>query len=239
MVDIHCHILPEVDDGAKDWPTALEMCRLAEADGIDHIVASPHANDEFQYDRDRHEERLQKLRESYTGSLSFTLGCDFHFSYDNIQDAIRHPERYRIGGGPYLLVEFSDFALPPRTGDHLATLMQAGLVPIVTHPERNPILQRNLSDLIDWVEQGVLVQITGNSLTGRWGSVAKRTAERLIAAQAVHVVATDAHGVKDRRPELSPARAEVAKLAGAEAADALFEHNPRAIVQGGSRTSTS
>jgi len=105
MVDIHCHILPEVDDGARSWEMASEMCRLAVADGVDHIVATPHANHEYDYNREDLEQRLERLRNIAGGKPLLTLGCDFHFSYENIQDALQQPGRYTIGATRYLLVD--------------------------------------------------------------------------------------------------------------------------------------
>ena len=104
MVDIHCHILPGIDDGPKSWEMTGEMCRIAAQDGITHIVATPHCNDEFNYDRNRYTEMLGQLYDAGDGKLTFSMGCDFHFSYDNIQDALAHPQRYTIGGSQYLLV---------------------------------------------------------------------------------------------------------------------------------------
>jgi protein-tyrosine phosphatase len=232
MVDIHCHILPEVDDGAKSWEIALEMCRMAAADGVQHIVATPHANHEYEYDRSQHEQKLDRLRYITGGLVTLTLGCDFHFSYENIQDALVHPERYCIGNTRYLLVEFSDFAISPTTGEFLQQLMAAGLTPIITHPERNPILQRTPQRVVDWASQGVLVQVTANSLTGRWGPPAKKSVQFLAKHSAIHVVASDAHDTKNRPPLLAAARDEMAKLAGKEAAEAMVQENPQAIVSG-------
>lgn len=232
MVDIHCHILPEVDDGAKTWDVAAAMCRMAKADGIAHVVASPHANHEFEYRREKHLETLERLRAITGGILQLSLGCDFHFSYENIQDALQHPERYCIGATRYLLVEFSDFSLSPATGEHLQHLMDAGMTPIITHPERNPILQRNPRVVLDWVDNGALVQVTANSLTGRWGATARKTAEWLVKERAVHVLATDAHDSRSRPPVLSAGRDEMAKLAGPAVAQAMVFDNPQAIVDG-------
>lgn len=232
MVDIHCHIIAGVDDGARDWETSIEMCRIAKADGIEHIVATPHANDEYAYDRDKHEESLARLREIVGGIIQLSLGCDFHFSYDNIQDALKYPRRYCIGNTPYLLVEFNDYAIPPGTAEILARLMEAGVRPIITHPERNPILQRNPRMVVDWVKIGALVQVTANSITGRWGTTAQKVSLFLMQNQAVHVLATDAHGTRDRRPQMSEARDQVAKALGQAYADSLVEQNPAAIVEG-------
>ncbi len=232
MVDIHCHILPETDDGARSWEIAAEMCRVARIDGIEHIVASPHANHEYEYNREKHEQTLDRLRTIAGGVLTFSLGCDFHFSYENIQDALKHPSRYCIGNTNYLLVEFSDYGLAPTTGEHLLQLMEAGMTPIITHPERNPILMRDPRPVVAWAAMGAVVQVTANSLTGRWGSVAKKTVQWLVKHRAVHVLATDAHDPKDRAPILSQGRKEMAKLVGESAAYAMVVDNPRAIVNG-------
>lgn len=232
MVDIHCHVLPGVDDGAKDWDVAVQMCQIAAKDGVDHIVATPHANDEFNYDREQHEQTLDRLRGVVAGTVQLSLGCDFHLSYENIQNVLQNPARYCIGNTPYLLVEFSDFALPPNTSEVFARFLNNGVIPIVTHPERNPILQRKPELVVQWSKEGALVQVTANSLTGRWGPVARKVIEFLAKKRAVHVLASDAHGTSSRSPILSEARDVMAKLVGKESARAMVEDNPRAIVSG-------
>src|SRR5262245_48404442 len=170
MVDIHCHILPGVDDGAKSWDIAIQMCKMAVNDGIEHIVATPHANSEFLYDRAALSSLLDQLSRHVAGNPKLSLGCDFHFSYENLVEALRNPSQFTIAGRQYLLIELSDFSVPPSVAQNLQRLMARGLIPIITHPERNPILQRNPKRVREWVEQGSLVQVTANSLTGRWGT---------------------------------------------------------------------
>jgi protein-tyrosine phosphatase len=230
MVDIHCHLLPEVDDGAKTWDIAVEMCRMAAQDGIEHIVATPHANSEFRYNREEHEQRLQRLRELAPGTVELSLGCDFHMSYENIQDALQHPGRYCIADSSYLLVEFSDFSIPPNVDDLLTGFLDRGITPVVTHPERNPIMQRHPEIVIGWARAGAVIQCTANSMTGRWGPSARKMIEHLVKNDAIHVLASDAHGLNSRPPVLSEARKAMAKLAGDEIAEALVNTNPRAIV---------
>ena len=232
MVDIHCHILPGIDDGSTSWETTAEMCRVAAEDGITHIAATPHCNDEFDYDRDRYTEMLAELADAAEGKLTFSLGCDFHFSYDNIQDALANPRRYTIGDSQYLLIEFSDYGLPPSVKDDLFSLSSCGMVPIITHPERNQILLRKPQLVLEMVEQGCLVQVTANAITGFWGSRSKKMAEWLLKREAVHVIASDAHDPERRKPVLSEARRAVVKLASEDVADALVTHNPAAIVEG-------
>ncbi len=140
MIDIHCHILPMVDDGAPSWDVAKQMCRIAYADGITHIVATPHANSQFQYDRQAHSARLAQLQIETESRLRFSLGCDFHLSFENLELLFANPGDFLIEGTRYLLIELNDFGLPPRF-DHLLFRMRTDLqvVPILTHPERNPL----------------------------------------------------------------------------------------------------
>jgi protein-tyrosine phosphatase len=232
MVDIHCHILPGIDDGPESWEMTAEMCHIAAQDGITHIVATPHCNDDFLYDRDRYEELLGELYDTAEARLGFSIGCDFHFSHENICDALAHPRRYTIGESQYLLVEFSDLNIPPGAKQDLLSLSGSGIVPIITHPERNDVLLRKPELVIEMVEQGCLVQVTANAVTGFWGNRSQKMAKWLLMREAVHVVASDAHDPRYRKPVLSEARAAIAGLAGDEVADALVTHNPAAIVDG-------
>src|SRR6267154_511333 len=169
VIDIHCHILPEVDDGPKSWDVAVEMCRMAAADGITHMVATPHANDRFAYDRDYLKVILGQLQARVGESPQLSLGCDFHLSYDNLERVLAQPHTYTIGDTNYLLIELSNFSVPIQIADCFIRLGDRGLTPILTHPERNPILQQTPQRILEWAEQGCLVQITASALTGFWG----------------------------------------------------------------------
>ncbi len=232
MVDIHSHILPDIDDGARTWEMAIHMCHIAAEDGIEHMVATPHADNEYSYDRQYSSSLLHELGERIDRRIGLSLGCDFHFSYENLQELSLRPENYTIGRTPYLLVELSDFAVPPGISAKLAELMDWGLRPILTHPERNPLLQRTPERVLRWVAGGCIVQVTASALTGRWGKRAQQVAEWLLRKDAVHVLATDAHSVDGRPPILSAGRDAAAKIAGPDVADALVNANPRAIITG-------
>ena len=231
MVDIHCHLLPGVDDGAKSWEMTLQMCEKSAADGVTHIVATPHCNHRYGYDRAAFELLLDELRWRFP-RLEFSLGCDFHLSYENIEDARKHPERYTIGSTSYLLVEFSDFGMPGQMTGVLTELADRGLRPIITHPERNPMLQRRLHLLEHWISFGCLIQVTANSLTGFWGPEAKRAAEKMLKEKRVHIIASDAHDPIRRSPVLSEGRKAAAKIVGEDQANTLVLLNPGAIVKG-------
>jgi len=232
MVDIHCHILPGVDDGPRSWKVAIQMGKMASEDGIEHIVASPHANRRFPYDRAALATLIEELRRQMGGRPELSLGCDFHLSYENYLALLDNPSRFTIGNTPYLLVELDDYSLPASLSDNLEELILKGLVPIITHPERNPLLREDLSRVLKWVELGCLVQVTADSLTGRWGPLARSAVEWLIKHKAIHVIATDAHGVSSRPPILSKAWRELVALSDEFLARALAIENPLAIVRG-------
>lgn len=232
MIDIHCHILPEVDDGAKSWDIALAMFRMAHADGIEHIVATPHAHERWPYDRERMQLLLDEFRHRAGAGPTLTLGCDFQFSYDNLQALERNPQEFLIQNTHYLLVEFSNYSVPPQVDDTLLHLGELGITPIITHPERNPILQQNLRRVLRWAEMGCAVQVTASALLGSWGENSRQAAETLLDRNAVHVLASDGHDLSRRKPILSEGRVALAELRDEETAKALTDDNPRAIVAG-------
>jgi len=232
MIDIHCHILADVDDGPKSWDISEEMCRMAAADGIEHIVATPHANHRYAYDRELLTGVLQSLQQRIGDVPRLSLGCDFHLSYENLQDAMVRPEHYVIASSRYLLVELSNYSIPAQIEASFAQLGDKGIIAVITHPERNPILQQTPQRVLKWVEMGCVVQVTASALTGAWGERVWRTAEWLLQREAVHVLATDAHDTKHRIPVLSAGRKEAELISGAEVARSLVDDNPRAIVSG-------
>ena len=232
VFDIHSHILPEVDDGPKSWEIAIEMCRMAAADGITHMVATPHANDRYTYDRAYLQEILGQLQAKVGESPQLLLGCDFHLSYENLEKAIDRPHDYTIGDTNYLLVELSNFSVPIQVGECFTRLGDRGLTPILTHPERNPILQQSPQRVLEWAEQGCLVQVTASALTGLWGERPEIIARWLLDRSAVHFLSTDAHDARRRVPILSHGRDVAVKVVGAEYARALVEDNPGAVIAG-------
>lgn len=230
MFDIHSHILPEVDDGSKSWDMSVAMCRMAAADGITHQVATPHANDRYHYDREYLQGLVTHLQGLIGDTLTLSLGCDFHLSYDNLQDVLANPARYAIGSTQYMLVELSNYSVPPQTTDCFMQLGDRGITPVITHPERNPILRENLQRVVEWAEQGCIIQVTGSALTGFWGERSAKAARWLLEHDAVHVLATDAHDTEKRIPILSTSREAAAEICGQEIAEALVGSNPQAIL---------
>lgn len=231
MIDIHHHLLFGTDDGPRDLESAVAQAEAAAADGITHIVCTPHANDVWAFDPVRNREKLAAIRERVDPKLTLGLGCDFHLSYDNIQEALASPTKFTINQGSYLLVEFAEHVVPENIEAIFYEFALRGIRPIITHPERTSVLTRSHQRLEGWLRSDCLVQITAGSLVGNFGSAAQSSAWELLQKGWVHFIATDAHNLDRRPPCLRVAYQAVAKKFGEATAERLCVENPRAAFE--------
>ena len=235
MIDVHHHLLPGLDDGSPDLGTSVSMSQMAADDGITHIVCTPHASGRYTFNPEIVAAKLAELRAALASeSIALTLGagCDFHLSYDNIQDALIHPTKYTVNGKNYLMVELPDFGISPSLSETFYELQLAGITSVLTHPERNPTLQKNPERLAEWMRNGMLTQVTTSSVLGRMGKEAERMAHKLLANRWVHFLATDAHNLTSRPPKMREAFDAVAKRYGTDYARRLCVDNPLAVFEG-------
>jgi protein-tyrosine phosphatase len=232
LVDLHTHVLYGLDDGARTLDDSLAMIRIAAEHGTTDLVATPHANPEFPFEPERVTERLTELSSASTGGPRLHPGCDFHLTYENIQDAIEHPTKYAIGHKNYLLVEFSDLLIFHNAAQIFGRLGDTGLIPVITHPERNALLRQRADEIARWVESGACVQLTAQSLTGEFGRKAEKFCRLLLDRGLVHFAASDAHDCERRPPRLDQARNWLAEYYGEDAAEQLCAANPRAALEG-------
>jgi protein-tyrosine phosphatase len=230
MVDIHSHILPGLDDGARTMEESFEMVKLAAANGSTDLVATPHASARFAFDEMRIEEAFRGLSALSKEFITLHRGCDCHLNFDNWRDALAYPTKYTINGSRYLLVELPDLLGLAIVREQLQGLMHARICPIITHPERNFSLQSNTDQVKQWVKDGCLVQVTAQSFFGRFGSTARKAVEALMDSDMVHFVASDAHDCVDRPPDLSQAYEHVRARWSEERARRLFIENPAAVI---------
>src|SRR5437762_1791287 len=232
MVDVHCHILSGMDDGAKSAVDSLAMAEMAIADGITHVVATPHANSTHRFDYGRVQQAVAEVQLAVGDRLKLATGCDFHLSPENIAALKRHAAPFCIHQKDYLLVEFNEFSIPPAMDQTIYEIQLAGLRPIITHPERNAIIRTQPERLEKWIRTGGYGQVTGGSLTGSFGAAARRAALAWIARGLVHFVASDAHNLTSRPHKLRAAYDVVGAEFGEEKAEALFVSNPLAAFEG-------
>jgi protein-tyrosine phosphatase len=232
MVDIHCHLLPGMDDGPETLEQSLQMAEMAIQDGITHVIATPHANETYPFVPETVRARRDEIQHALGSRLQLATGCDFHLSYENLEDLRHCPQKYTLSQKNYLLVEFADFAIPPTIDNTLHELHLAGIHPIITHPERNGLIRASPARLANWVAQGCTVQVTALSLLGRFGAPAQKFSERLLELDAIHFIASDAHNLKGRPLLLRQAFERVARLRDESVARALFVENPLAAFEG-------
>jgi protein-tyrosine phosphatase len=221
-----------LDDGAKTLEESIAMVQIAAASGTTDIVATPHANANYHFDSELIEVRISELRRATNDLVHLHVGCDFHLSARNIEDALTNPGKYTINHCSYLLIEFPDVAIPPASSEIFRRMRSAGMIPVITHPERNRRLQTNLRQLETWIYEECLVQVTAESFLGRFGKLAKDCAHALMDKGSVHFVASDAHDAADRTPSLERAYRHVEDRYGSETAETVFVANPKAALVG-------
>lgn len=232
MVDLHCHILPGLDDGPQSIEESLRMAESAIADGITHVVATPHANSTFPFDYGRVRERRDELHALVGDQLTLATGCDFHLNPENLASLKQNAPHFCINQKDYLLVEFNEISIPPAMDQTLHKFHLAGLRPVITHPERNALLRAQPERLAKWVRQGCYAQVTGGSLTGVFGPGAREDAFSWIGNGLIHFVSSDAHNTKGRPLKLRPAYDVICKKWGEGKARALLVVNPLAAFEG-------
>jgi protein-tyrosine phosphatase len=232
MVDIHSHFLPAIDDGAKNLEESLAMLALARQHGTRVLVASPHADTQYRYHPETVERLLAELRALTGPGLELVRGCEFHLTWDNLEDALAHPARYTIGGHNYLLMELSDLRIFPNTSEQWDSLERAGMSIILAHPERNPLIRDRFELIEEWAGAGRYMQVTGSSLLGHSGPQARDFACRMLDRGLVHFIASDGHDLRGRPPRLDLAFEWLARHYGPELAGLLCVDHPLRAVEG-------
>lgn len=211
---------------------SLQMAESAIADGITHVVATPHCSEDFHFDYARVRGLRDQLQAAIGPRLELYTGCDFHVNPENLAALRSNAAQFCINQRNYLLVEFSEFSIPPLIDQTLHQLRLEGICPVITHPERNRILCANPECLVNWIHLGCCVQITGGSLAGTFGKRARERALTWIRRGMVHIVASDAHNTRRRPLALKPAHTLVYEKFGKTSAEALFLKNPFAALRG-------
>lgn len=226
MIDLHSHVLPGLDDGARDLEEAVAICEAAAADGIEALAATPHVRHDYPTTPERMEAALVDLRAAVGDTIRLLPGGEVDL--EELSRPVEELCRFGLGGNPrYLLVETPYAGWPLDLPSRLLELRVAGITPVLAHPERNAEVQARPAVLEPFVAGGVLVQVTAASLEGRAGRSAAACAATLVDGGLVHLLASDAHAPEVRAVGL---RGAAAKLGDEALAQWLTEAVPRAIV---------
>jgi protein-tyrosine phosphatase len=236
MIDLHTHIIPEIDDGAVDEGTAAAMLCLAAEHGTRSIVATPHVIEgEWLPEWSRIMagcDLLRRLSRQHQLELSVYPGAEVALKMDLLEKLITGPGPYCINGGKYLLLELPAFEIPSFTEDFFFKLMTRGITPVLAHPERHPEIGRNPEIIVEWVRKGILVQMNGASFVGKLGERIAKTAELLVMNDLVHCVGSDAHGIHNRRPKLEDTAEKLVAFVGEANTHRILVENPQKIIIG-------
>jgi protein-tyrosine phosphatase len=235
MIDLHAHILPAVDDGPVNLGEALAMARLAAADGVRTVAATPHSGDwQPPLSAAALRSRVAQLQAELDRegvAVTVVMGMEVYLDPDTAWRAVQG-SALCLGETNYLLVELPLHEYPSYTEQALFELQARGFRPILAHPERNAVLAREPARLAPLVERGILAQVTAGSLAGRFGRHVLAAAELMLEHRLVHIIASDAHGFGSRSPVMSVGVAAAAALVGAERARAMVTTIPAAILAG-------
>ncbi|MFP5262156.1 MAG: tyrosine-protein phosphatase [Blastocatellia bacterium] len=234
MIDIHSHILPEVDDGSRSLEESLEMCHMSFRDGVQTMVATPHAHDSVHKTHDPAflRQKVEELNGRLQGSPRVVLGCELRFTHDVVSQVCRTRSAPTINGGPYVLVEFPHQVVPLGSDRALFELMSNQVRPIIAHPERNHLLMAEPERFYELVEMGALGQVDTGSVTGQFGKKVQQAAHLMLEHGLIHFIASDCHNTRNRLPGMSEAARAASDIVGQEYARAIAEDNPAAVVEG-------
>lgn len=236
MIDIHCHILPGLDDGAQDLEEAVGMARIAHNDGIEKIVATPHLfRDNFTPEnlsviREKKEELSRVLKDKGI-PVDICTGAEVHISHNLIEEIREHREHLTLNGSSYMFVEFPSDHVFSGVKDLFFELMTMGISPVIAHPERNRIFMQSPALLYDLIEMGGLAQANSGSFFGHYGGRVEAAAFRFLELNLVHFIGSDGHNTRSKGPRLSKAAERAAEVIGEKNARALVLENPKAVLE--------
>ncbi len=233
LFDIHCHIIPFVDDGAGDIEESVQMLRMEYEQGVRKIIATPHFRFHmFETPLEQIKEQfllLKQAAEEIGGDLELYLGCEFHANMEMVR-MLSEGTVAAMAGSRYVLVEFSSGAEQRYIRERLYSLLSNGYKPIAAHIERYENLRKDIGFVAELADMGAYMQVNADSIIGREGFGTKRFCKKLMQAELLHFVGSDCHGSRQRVSRIGEAYAYVSKKLGDAYARQIFIENPQKII---------
>lgn len=232
MYDIHCHIVPGVDDGAKDMDIALELLRMEYRDGVRNVILTPH------YRRRMFEPPMDKVLESFEAlkqnaekemDINLYLGCEYHVNMEIIDD-LTSGRRPTMAGSRYVLCEYSGASEATFIKERSYQLVSRGYIPILAHIERYPALTKDFGLIEELSELGCMMQVNAGSILGEDGFSVRRFCKKLIHYDLLDLVGSDAHDLKKRIPRIGACAEYLQKKEGQAYAERILCENPARII---------
>ncbi len=237
MIDIHNHVLPNIDDGSKSVEMSLRMLKYAYEQGVTDVVNTVHFQHPLFSNIDHSLERFEKITKSLQSKLDdrgihikIHLGSEV-FYYENLLKIIKEPLT-TLGRGKYMLIEFSPKNIPNSQKQTLFNLKMRGITPIIAHPERYKLVQENFSIIYDWINAGCLIQVDAGSLLGLMGQRAKESSLLIVKENCCHILASDAHNDSNRNFCINDAYNYAKNIIGKKNSDLLVYEHPSSIING-------
>jgi len=235
LFDIHSHILPHVDDGAKNMDMALKMIQMEYDDGVRSIILTPHFRREmFETPQEKIEQQFKilkaKAEEKIGMDLQLYLGCEFHANMSMV-DTLLNKERPTMAGSGYVLTEFSGATDLAFARERVYELVTHGFIPIIAHVERYPNLRKDMGSLETLREIGAYLQVNAESILGEEGFAIKRFCKKLMKNNMLDFVGTDCHRTNKRIPNLGSCAEYMEKKMGREYTERILVHNPQKIIE--------
>lgn len=235
LFDIHCHIIPQVDDGAKSMDMALQMLQREYDDGVRFIILTPHFRREMfetPSEKIEHQFALLKARaeEKIGMDLQLYLGCEFHANMSMVETLLAK-ERPTMAGSDYVLTEFSGATEFSFARERVYDLVSHGFIPVIAHVERYPKIRKNMEQLQELKEIGARLQVNAESIIGQEGFSLKRFCRKLMKNDMLDFVGTDCHRTNTRVPNMGPCAEYMEKKMGKEYTERILVHNPQKIIK--------
>ena len=233
MIDIHCHILPEVDDGSRSLNESIEMAMIAKEQGITKIVNTSHYHPDFRYKKGK---ELLKELEDFNNVLKenmidieVVIGNEIYYTKDLIKE-IDELDFYTLNNSRYILIELPPTNFPKDLCNIVYELKEKNYIPVFAHVERYREVQENPELIYEVINAGAIIQVNSHSILGKSGKELQKVCNTLLNRNMVHVVGTDAHSSKRRTPIFLDAYKYVSEKYSKEMADDLFIKNNNAII---------
>lgn len=238
LYDIHCHLLPGVDDGAESIEETMKMLEMEYEQGVRTIFATPH------FRRQMFEPPMEKVLEAYAlvkeranhigNGMEIYLGCEFHVNMDMV-NALRYGARPTLAGSPYVLTEFSGAAECDYVRERILNLLSNGFIPIIAHIERYPNVMKNIDFIGQLSDMGARISVNAESILGHEGFSIKRFCKKIIKLDLLDFIGTDAHGANHRVPQLGACADYLIKKYGSDYVKRILKENPEEILKEGKR----